>query len=193
MKRIISLLLAFTLCLCTLASASAAGITITEYQATLDALFSASYGSTPVWTYADDNKSAKVTISGAGELLIAIDDAGRVAQVSAAHSGAIKDLTSVYTFSQELGYFLAAVYYSVKLVEDSDWLLVEENFNSMNNDLVLLANNTLTECFAKLDNGSASMEATVGNIPCLLTMQAFTIDLGTQSYILCATSFSLQP
>lgn len=139
MKKIVSLLLAAMLCMCTMAPAMADGLagllaqlnnkqnaeafnyTLAEYQEMFDMLAGATLQATPVWT--NNGDTAVASIAGYGDVIVTLNAEGKVTKLN---TEIACSLNNIETGANAFGMLVAVTAMSSKAIEDP-------NFTSGNN------------------------------------------------------------
>lgn len=183
MKKLVSVLVALALCLCTLApvmaetTVEAFPYTLETYRMYFDLLATSMFEVAPVWTTSADGTAATATVNGYGVVEMDINAAG---QVTCFTTSLVANQNNASTVSNAFGQLIALLALSSKTAEDITFL-TEENINQFTNELLGLLNELLGRMEEALgDTLVVSGEA--GGNTCTFTMlldvNTMTINFG---------------
>lgn len=148
MKKIVSLLLAAMLCMCTMAPAMADGLagllaqlnnnqnaeafnyTLAEYQEMFDMLAGATLQATPVWT--NNGDTAVASIEGYGDVIVTLNAEGKVTKLN---TEIACSLDNIETGANAFGMLVAVTALSSKVVEDPNFTS-GDNIDNYTNELL---------------------------------------------------------
>ena len=148
MKKIVSLLLAAMLCMCTMAPAMADGLagllaqlnniqnaeafnyTLAEYQEMFDMLAGATLQATPVWT--NNGDTAVASIAGYGDVIVTLNAEGKVTKLN---TEIACSLNNIETGANAFGMLVAVTAMSSKVIEDPNFTS-GDNIDNYTNELL---------------------------------------------------------
>lgn len=187
MKKLVSLMLALVLCVCTLTPVMAEGLgssllaqftttatfdyTLADYQTMFNMLCSGTLSVTPVWTVEGTDNVA--TIEGYGEVIVTVNADGAVTKLSTSKVCTADDISNS---ANALGMLVAVTALSSKATEDISFV-TEENINAYTEELLNLLYSLMDKITDAMDN-TVSVTGELGGDKATFTMH---IDMNTMA------------